>query len=236
MHVAKLGHLAAIPTRAYGVLRETATGYIETVTSVATWSKIRLTKNDGLVVIGWTELSLRKGGALSVGDTEDLVLGANERYRSALLKSDTCRRRRACCAHQRRSCTDQEWSKYGCLGSPLAYCSWRRRFDTIFAVDLVRDGLHTGHTAKFRGPGRRTAEMASAAQTHLPCRVRRSLWRWQGWGLGNRERCMRIDFPFSHFFLIYSWARPCATAVIWVYQTRNRNRFSGLNNFLDRLS
>ena len=62
------------------------------------------------------------------------------------------------------------------------------------------------------------------------------LWRWQGWGLGNRERCMRIDFPFSHFFLIYSWARPCATAVIRVYQTRNRNRFSGLNNFLDRLS
>jgi hypothetical protein len=38
-----------------GVARGTATGRIEIITTVATWSKVKVTKADGSVLVAWTE-------------------------------------------------------------------------------------------------------------------------------------------------------------------------------------
>ena len=71
-----------------GVARETATGRIEIITTVATWSKVKVTKADGSVLVGWTEAAPAPARPSSPADTGS-VSRVNERYRSALLEAQT---------------------------------------------------------------------------------------------------------------------------------------------------
>jgi peptidoglycan hydrolase-like protein with peptidoglycan-binding domain len=76
-----------------GVARETVTGRVEIVTTVATWSKVKVTKADGSVSVGWTKAAPAPFRPSSPADArDDLSLGINERYRSALLEAQTITR------------------------------------------------------------------------------------------------------------------------------------------------
>lgn len=73
-----------------GVARETVTGRVEIVVSVANWSKVKVTKADGSISIGWTQEAPQPPqppAPQSSAEGDDLVLGVNERYRSALLEA-----------------------------------------------------------------------------------------------------------------------------------------------------
>lgn len=70
-----------------GVAQETATGRVEIIVSVANWSKVKVTKADGSVVTGWTQDAPQPPAPQSPAEGEDLVLGVNESYRSALLEA-----------------------------------------------------------------------------------------------------------------------------------------------------
>jgi putative toxin-antitoxin system antitoxin component (TIGR02293 family) len=91
-----------------GNLLQTVTGRIDILAKVATWAKVKVTPPDGSApAVGWTEdvaaapapkpsdPSKPAGPAASVLGTaaapaeDDLVLGANERYRAALLQAQS---------------------------------------------------------------------------------------------------------------------------------------------------
>ena len=76
-----------------GVARETVTGRVEIVTTVATWSKVKVTKADGSVSVGWTQAAPAAVQPSAPADAGgDLSLGVNERYRPALLEAQTITR------------------------------------------------------------------------------------------------------------------------------------------------
>ena len=75
-----------------GVLRETVTGRAEIIGTVASWSKVKVTKADGSLAVGWTEgVSPPPAGPTPV-HTDNLSLGVNERFRSALLDAQATTR------------------------------------------------------------------------------------------------------------------------------------------------
>jgi peptidoglycan hydrolase-like protein with peptidoglycan-binding domain len=79
-----------------------ATGRVDIIATVQTWAKVRVTRADGTSVVGWTEDAAKSpvtppqppGPSPAPGPVsppqpvaDDLVLGANERYRAALLQA-----------------------------------------------------------------------------------------------------------------------------------------------------
>ncbi len=85
-----------------GALLQTLTGHVEVVVRVATWAKVKVTLPDGSPPsIGWTEDAgpapppPQAGPADPAAASEDassdddLILGANERYRAALLQAES---------------------------------------------------------------------------------------------------------------------------------------------------
>lgn len=85
-----------------GALLQTVTGRIDIIARVATWAKVKVTLVDGSApLVGWTEDAgdapppakpageVPAAGAAPRHIDDDLVLGPNERYRSALLQAQS---------------------------------------------------------------------------------------------------------------------------------------------------
>ena len=75
-----------------GAAQETVTGRVDIVVTVADWSKVKVTKDDGTVAIGWAQGAsappTTPAGPVAP-EAAQLILGANERYRQALLDAET---------------------------------------------------------------------------------------------------------------------------------------------------